>query len=194
MVTVFNDRDLTCWEGNPRYWSVRDGVLTRVTDCTLKATDSSFEPEVVPLKRRTPRNVITLNAAPADGISVTDREVMQHLGISQERWKNSACTADRNPFVHKPKALRREAMAAAAAISVAGSATTSLTNPGETTGFASGSRLGSTLIVWSGQKENSFLLRQRSERTPPTTAGLCKTQTDSDRSDRLEPPRAVPGV
>jgi hypothetical protein len=36
MVTLFNGRDLTGWEGDPKYWSVQDGALTGVTDGTLK--------------------------------------------------------------------------------------------------------------------------------------------------------------
>ncbi len=36
MVTLFNGRDLTGWQGDPLYWSVQDGALTGVTDGTLK--------------------------------------------------------------------------------------------------------------------------------------------------------------
>jgi choline-sulfatase len=36
MVTLFNGRDLTGWEGDPQYWSVQDDALTGVTDGTLK--------------------------------------------------------------------------------------------------------------------------------------------------------------
>lgn len=35
--TIFNGKDLTGWEGDPKYWSVADGALTGVTDGTLKA-------------------------------------------------------------------------------------------------------------------------------------------------------------
>jgi 3-keto-disaccharide hydrolase len=33
---IFNGKDLTDWEGDPKYWSVEDGALTGVTDGTLK--------------------------------------------------------------------------------------------------------------------------------------------------------------
>jgi hypothetical protein len=33
---IFNGRDLTGWEGSPRYWSVKDGCLTGKADGTLK--------------------------------------------------------------------------------------------------------------------------------------------------------------
>ncbi len=36
IVTLFNGRDLSGWEGDPKYWSVQDGALTGVTDGTLK--------------------------------------------------------------------------------------------------------------------------------------------------------------
>ena len=36
MITLFNGRDLSGWEGDPQYWSVQDGALTGVTDGTLK--------------------------------------------------------------------------------------------------------------------------------------------------------------
>jgi len=35
-VAVFNGRDLTGWEGSPKYWSVADGALTGKADGTLK--------------------------------------------------------------------------------------------------------------------------------------------------------------
>ena len=35
--SIFNGKDLTGWEGDPKYWSVEDGALTGVTDGTLKA-------------------------------------------------------------------------------------------------------------------------------------------------------------
>ena len=33
---IFNGKDLTNWEGDPKYWSVADGALTGITDGTLK--------------------------------------------------------------------------------------------------------------------------------------------------------------
>ena len=33
---IFNGKDLTNWEGDPKYWSVEDGALTGVADGTLK--------------------------------------------------------------------------------------------------------------------------------------------------------------
>ena len=33
---IFNGKDLTNWEGDPKHWSVADGALTGVTDGTLK--------------------------------------------------------------------------------------------------------------------------------------------------------------
>jgi hypothetical protein len=33
---IFNGKDLTGWEGNPAYWSVKDGCLTGITDGSLK--------------------------------------------------------------------------------------------------------------------------------------------------------------
>jgi hypothetical protein len=33
---VFNGKDLTDWEGDPKHWSVEDGILTGVADGTLK--------------------------------------------------------------------------------------------------------------------------------------------------------------
>lgn len=35
-VKIFNGVDLSEWDGNPKYWSVKDGCLTGVTDGTLK--------------------------------------------------------------------------------------------------------------------------------------------------------------
>jgi len=34
--TIFNGNDLSQWEGNPAYWSVKDGCMTGVTDGSLK--------------------------------------------------------------------------------------------------------------------------------------------------------------
>jgi len=34
--SLFNGKDLSEWEGNPAYWSVKDGCLTGVTDGSLK--------------------------------------------------------------------------------------------------------------------------------------------------------------
>src|SRR5947199_5290080 len=33
---IFNGRDLTGWEGSPKYWKVEDGCLTGTADGTLK--------------------------------------------------------------------------------------------------------------------------------------------------------------
>ncbi len=33
---IFNGKDLTNWDGDPKHWSVEDGALTGVTDGTLK--------------------------------------------------------------------------------------------------------------------------------------------------------------
>jgi hypothetical protein len=33
---IFNGADLSEWDGNPKYWSVKDGALTGVTDGSLK--------------------------------------------------------------------------------------------------------------------------------------------------------------
>lgn len=33
---IFNGKDLSEWDGNPKYWSVKDGCLTGVTDGSLK--------------------------------------------------------------------------------------------------------------------------------------------------------------
>ncbi|HEX4950671.1 MAG TPA: DUF1080 domain-containing protein [Blastocatellia bacterium] len=35
--SIFNGKDLTDWEGDPKYWTVEDGALTGTTDGTLKA-------------------------------------------------------------------------------------------------------------------------------------------------------------
>ena len=35
--SIFNGKDLTNWEGDAKYWTVEDGVLTGTTDGTLKA-------------------------------------------------------------------------------------------------------------------------------------------------------------
>lgn len=34
--SIFNGRDLTGWDGNPKYWKVQDGCLTGTTDGSLK--------------------------------------------------------------------------------------------------------------------------------------------------------------
>jgi choline-sulfatase len=36
-VTLFNGKNLNGWDGDPKYWSVEDGVMTGQTDGTLKA-------------------------------------------------------------------------------------------------------------------------------------------------------------
>ena len=33
---IFNGKDLTNWEGDPKHWSVEDGALTGITDGRLK--------------------------------------------------------------------------------------------------------------------------------------------------------------
>ncbi len=33
---IFNGKDLTNWDGDPKHWSVEDGALTGVADGTLK--------------------------------------------------------------------------------------------------------------------------------------------------------------
>jgi hypothetical protein len=35
--SIFNGKDLTDWDGDPKHWTVEDGVLTGTTDGTLKA-------------------------------------------------------------------------------------------------------------------------------------------------------------
>ncbi|WP_437194356.1 3-keto-disaccharide hydrolase [Planctomicrobium sp. SH527] len=36
-VEIFNGKDLTNWDGNPELWSVKDGVITGVSDGSIKA-------------------------------------------------------------------------------------------------------------------------------------------------------------
>jgi hypothetical protein len=40
--TLFNGKDLTGWEGNPKLWSVQDGVITGVTKAEPKLTHNTF--------------------------------------------------------------------------------------------------------------------------------------------------------
>jgi hypothetical protein len=35
--SIFNGKDLTDWDGDPKYWTVEDGALTGTTDGTLRA-------------------------------------------------------------------------------------------------------------------------------------------------------------
>lgn len=41
-VSLLNGRDLAGWEGDPRIWSVRDGVLTGQTTAETRVTENSF--------------------------------------------------------------------------------------------------------------------------------------------------------
>jgi hypothetical protein len=41
-VSLFNGRDLAGWEGDPRIWSVRDGILTGQTTEDVRVTENSF--------------------------------------------------------------------------------------------------------------------------------------------------------
>jgi hypothetical protein len=40
--SLFNGRDLSGWDGDPRMWSVRDGVIHGETTATVKAVGSTF--------------------------------------------------------------------------------------------------------------------------------------------------------
>lgn len=52
-------------------------------------TLSASLPITIPVERRTPTNIVTLNANP-DGLTAEDREVAKQLGISEDRMKKGA--------------------------------------------------------------------------------------------------------
>jgi hypothetical protein len=42
MTSIFNDKDLTGWDGDPRLWSVRDGVIHGQITSDVSTIDNTF--------------------------------------------------------------------------------------------------------------------------------------------------------
>lgn len=86
MVSLFNGRDLTGWDGDPRLWSVRNGVLRGETTATVKTKGNTFliwdggEPANFEL-----RLSFRMNTTNNSGVQYRSRR-LPHLPTAENKW------------------------------------------------------------------------------------------------------------